>query len=128
MAVVIFVFLIFLFLLRDSLSLFRDYPLGKFLFGRKWLPISEPPQFGVVPLLLGSVFVTFWAVVICVPLGVAAAMFIAEVAPKPLKNVLKSLVEILAVDPERGAGLPRHHLAGAVPAETRCTCRQACAA
>jgi len=97
--VVIFVFLIFLFLLRDSLSLFRDYPLAQFLFGRKWLPISDPPQFGVIPLLLGSLFVTFWAVLICVPLGVGSAMFIAEVAPKALKNVLKSFVEILAAIP-----------------------------
>ncbi|RPJ37378.1 MAG: phosphate ABC transporter permease subunit PstC [Planctomycetaceae bacterium] len=97
--VVIFVFMIFLFLLRDSLSLFRNYPLVQFLFGRKWLPISDPPQFGVVPLLLGSVFVTLWAVLICVPLGVGSAMFIAEVAPKALKNVLKSFVEILAAIP-----------------------------
>jgi phosphate transport system permease protein len=97
--VVFFVFLIFLFLLRDSLSLFRQYPLGRFLFGTAWLPISDPPQFGVVPLLLGSIYVTFWAILICVPLGVGSAMFIAEVAPKHLKNVLKSLVEILASIP-----------------------------
>ncbi|MBN1506562.1 MAG: phosphate ABC transporter permease subunit PstC [Sedimentisphaerales bacterium] len=99
LAVVIFVFMIFLFLLRDSLSLFRHYPLAQFLFGRKWLPISEPPQFGVIPLLLGSVLVTFWAVVICVPLGVGSAMFIAEVAPKAVKNILKSFIEILAAIP-----------------------------
>ncbi len=97
--VVIFVFLIFLFLLRDSLSLFREYPVRKFLFGTQWLPISDPPQFGVIPLLLGSIYVTAWAILICVPLGVASAMFIAEVAPKPLKHVLKSLVEILASIP-----------------------------
>jgi phosphate transport system permease protein len=98
-AVVIFVCLIFLFLLKDSLSLFREYPLGRFLFGTQWLPISDPPQFGVIPLLLGSIFVTVWAIFICVPLGVGSAMFIAEVAPKYLKNILKSLVEILASIP-----------------------------
>jgi phosphate transport system permease protein len=97
--VVLFVFLIFLFLLKDSLSLFREYPVSKFLFGTRWLPISEPPQFGVVPLLLGSIYVTAWAILICVPLGVASAMFIAEVAPKALKHILKSLVEILAAIP-----------------------------
>lgn len=97
--VVIFVFLIFLFLVKDSLSLFRQYPVSQFLFGTAWLPISDPPQFGVIPLLLGSIYVTFWAIVICVPLGVGSAMFIAEVAPKHLKNVLKSLVEILASIP-----------------------------
>jgi phosphate transport system permease protein len=99
LAVVAFVFLIFLFLLKDSLSLFREYPLKEFLLGREWLPISDPPRFGVIPLVLGSILVTFWAIVICVPLGVGAAMFISEVAPKPLKHVLKSLVEILAAIP-----------------------------
>jgi phosphate transport system permease protein len=98
-AVVVFVFLIFLFLLKDSLSLFRQYPLKQFLFGTQWLPISEPPRFGVIPLVLGSVYVTVWAILICVPLGVGSAMFIAEVAPKGLKHVLKSLVEILASIP-----------------------------
>jgi phosphate transport system permease protein len=97
--VIIFVFLIFLFLLNDSLALFRQYHLVDFLAGRKWLPISEPPKFGIVPLLLGSIYVTAGAIVICVPLGVGAAMFIAEIAPKSLKHVLKSLVEILASIP-----------------------------
>jgi phosphate transport system permease protein len=97
--VIAFVFLIFLFLLRDSLSLFGVYSVGKFLFGRNWLPISEPPKFGIIPLLLGSIYVTAWAVIICVPIGVASAMFIAEVAPKSLKHILKSLVEVLASIP-----------------------------
>lgn len=97
--VIAFVFLIFLFLLKDSLSLFGVYPAGKFLFGRNWLPISQPPKFGIIPLLLGSVYVTAGAIIICVPVGVASAMFIAEVAPKSLKHVLKSLVELLASIP-----------------------------
>ena len=97
--VIIFVFLIFLFLLRDSLSLFGQHSLGRFLFGKNWLPISEPPKFGIIPLLLGSIYVTVGAIVICVPLGVASAMFIAEVAPKSLKHIFKSLIEILASIP-----------------------------
>jgi phosphate transport system permease protein len=97
--VVVFVFLIFLFLLRDSLSLFGVYPLGQFLFGRNWLPISEPPRFGIVPLLLGSIYVTLGAIIICVPVGVGTAMFIDEVAPRSIKHILKSLVEILASIP-----------------------------
>jgi phosphate transport system permease protein len=97
--VIVFVFLIFLFLLKDSLALFRVYHFGEFLFGRNWQPVSEPPKFGIVPLLLGSVYVTVGAIVICVPVGVACAMFIAEVAPNSLKHVLKSMVEILASIP-----------------------------
>ena len=97
--VIAFVFLIFLFLLKDSLALFRIYPLGKFLFGRNWLPISEPPQFGMMPLFLGSLYVTVGAILICVPVGVATAMFISEVAPKSIKTILKSLIEVLASIP-----------------------------
>jgi phosphate transport system permease protein len=97
--VIAFVFLIFLFLLKDSLSLFGVHSLGSFLFGRNWLPISEPPKFGIMPLFLGSLYVTVAAIIISVPLGVGSAMFIAEVAPKSLKHVLKSLVEILASIP-----------------------------
>jgi phosphate transport system permease protein len=97
--VIAFVFLIFLFLLKDSLSLFGAYSLGQFLFGTNWLPVSEPPKFGMVPLLLGSIYVTVGAIVICVPIGVASAMFIAEVAPTSIKHILKALVEILAAIP-----------------------------
>jgi phosphate transport system permease protein len=98
-AIIAFVFLIFLFLLKDALSLFGDYSLGKFLFGRNWLPVSEPPKFGIIPLLIGSIYVTAVAIVICVPIGIMAAMFIAEVAPKSLKQILKSFIEILASIP-----------------------------
>jgi len=97
--VIAFVFLIFLFLLKDSLSLFGVYPLGDFLSGVNWLPISEPPTFGMIPLLLGSLYVTAVAIVICVPIGVATAMFIAEAAPQSLKHILKALIEILASIP-----------------------------
>ena len=97
--IIAFVALIFLFLLRDSWSFFGQYPLKEFLLGRNWLPISEPEQFGSVPLVVGSLYVTFFATIIAVPLGVAAAMFIAEAAPKHLKMVLKSSVEILASIP-----------------------------
>ncbi|MBN2020893.1 MAG: phosphate ABC transporter permease subunit PstC [Sedimentisphaerales bacterium] len=99
LAVIIFVVAIFIFLLKDALSLFGVHSINDFLFGKKWLPISEPAKFGVIPLLLGSLYVTVGAIVICVPLGVCSAMFIAEVAPSHLKHVLKSLVEILAAIP-----------------------------
>ena len=98
-AVILFVVSIFLFLLKDSLSLFGAHSVKDFLFGKSWLPISEPPKFGIVPLVLGSLLVTIGAIVICVPIGVGSAMFIAEVAPSHLKHVLKSLIEILAAIP-----------------------------
>ncbi|MFA6176218.1 MAG: phosphate ABC transporter permease subunit PstC [Phycisphaerae bacterium] len=97
--VIAFVFLIFLFLLKDALSLFASHSVGSFLFGKNWLPVSDPASFGIMPLFLGSLYVTIAAIAISVPLGVGTAMFIAEVAPKSIKGVLKSLVEILAAIP-----------------------------
>ena len=88
-AIIAFVILIFLFLLKDALSLFRVYSFFEFFTERKWLPISEPPSFGIVSLIIGSFMVTVGAIVICVPIGVATALYIAEIAPSYLKTILK---------------------------------------
>ena len=64
-----------------------------------WYPISEPAQFGILPLILGSLLVTFGAIVIAVPLGLAAAIYVAEVAPPWLREILKTGIELLAAIP-----------------------------
>lgn len=98
-ASIIFVILIFVFLLKEGLSLFAsDNPIA-FLFGTNWYPISEPPQFGILPLILGSLVVTLGAIVIAVPLSLAAAIYIAEVAPKRIRNFLKTGIELLSAIP-----------------------------
>ncbi len=96
---ILFVVLIFIFLLKEGLLLFKHYALLDFLCGLKWNPISDPPHFGIVPLILGSLMVTFGAILIAVPLGICAAIFIAEIAPVWLKEILKNLVEFLAAIP-----------------------------
>jgi phosphate transport system permease protein len=97
--IILFVFLIFLFLLKDSILFFKTYPLNDFLWGKTWLPISDPEKFGIIPLLVGSLYVTFFATLIAIPLGIGCAMFIAEIAPNSVKTVLKTLIEILAAIP-----------------------------
>lgn len=99
LASIVFVILIFIFLLREGIALFFHYPFFSFLFGKNWYPISEPPQFGILPLILGSLLVTVGAIVIVVPLGLAAAIYVAEVAPSWLRDVLKSGIELLAAIP-----------------------------
>jgi phosphate transport system permease protein len=96
---VIFVLLIFLFLLREGFSLFRGVSVGDFLFGKSWFPISEPPRFGILPLILGSLLVTLGAAAISIPIGIAAALYIAEIAPGRLKEGLKAGIELLAAIP-----------------------------
>lgn len=88
-----FVLLIFLFLLREGVPLFFEVPLSN-LFGTRWYPTFD--LFGTLPLLLGSILVTLNAIVIAVPLGVATAVFVREVAPGWAREILKPVIEVLA--------------------------------
>ncbi len=99
LASIFFVGLIFIFLLKEGVSVLKTVSIGKFLFGSKWYPISEPAQLGILPLILGSLLVTLGAAVISIPIGVGSAIFIAEVAPAKLKEVLKAGIELLAAIP-----------------------------
>jgi phosphate transport system permease protein len=98
-AAIVFVLLIFAFLLRDALPTLREVSLRELVAGKIWLPTSEPPEFGLLPLLLGSLYVTAGALLISVPLGVACAAFISEVAPRWIQEMLKPTVEVLATIP-----------------------------
>ncbi|MBU0608340.1 MAG: phosphate ABC transporter permease subunit PstC [Armatimonadetes bacterium] len=98
-AAVVFVLLIFGFLLRDSIPLFGTVSLRGLFTETRWLPTSEPARFGLIPLILGSLYVTFGALVIAVPLGLACAIYIAEVAPPRWREWLKPAVELLAAVP-----------------------------
>lgn len=99
LACIVFVGLIFIFLLKEGASVLKTVSLGKFLFGSKWYPISEPAQLGILPLILGSLLVTLGAAVLSIPIGVGSAIFIAEVAPTKLKEILKAGIELLAAIP-----------------------------
>lgn len=88
-----FVILIFVFLLREGLPAFVEVPIGD-LFSTRWYPIES--HFGLLPLILGSLVVTIGAALIAVPTGVLSAIFIAEIAPRWLREILKPLIEIVA--------------------------------
>lgn len=99
LASIFFVVLIFLFLLKEGLAVFNIVGPLKFLLGKSWYPISEPPQLGILPLILGSLLVTFGAAVISIPIGVGCAIYIAEIAPLKIKETLKAGIELLAAIP-----------------------------
>ena len=98
-ASIVFVALIFIFLIREGLSLFKTIGLGDFLSGKLWYPISDPPKLGILPLILGSLLVTAGAIALAVPLGIASAFYIAEIAPPKIRDVLKSCIEVLSAIP-----------------------------
>jgi len=87
------VVLIFGFLIREGVPAFAEVPLGNLLSAR-WYPIED--YYGLLPLIAGSLIITVGAAVIALPLGVATAIFIAEIVPDWVREILKPLVEVLA--------------------------------
>lgn len=90
---ILFVALIFFFLLREGAPAVIEIPLRD-LIGVRWYPIED--YFGLLPLIGGSILVTIGAALVAVPLGISTAIYIAEVAPRAAREVLKPLVEVLA--------------------------------
>jgi len=88
--------LIVLSLFREGLPIFQQVSVKDFLFGMEWYPTSDPPLFGIWPLIVGSVIVTVLATALAIPVGVLTAVYIAEVAPPLFKDVFKSVIELLA--------------------------------
>lgn len=104
---IILVALIFAFVAKEAFPLLSEYPIARFLTERGWQPTLAPPDgpwFGLLPNLWGSLLVTAGAVVIAVPLGVCSALFISEVAPPWLRNLLKPTVELAASVPSVAIG------------------------
>jgi len=69
----------------------------EFFGGKEWFPTSQPAaQLGVMPLLLGTLWVSFGAILLALPLGLASAIYLSEVASSRVRNILKPLIELLA--------------------------------
>lgn len=79
--------------------------LGEILFGTEWMPTDADPKFGILWVILTSIIGTTLAILLGVPIGVLTAVFLAEVAPKPLAAIVKPAVELLAGIPSVIYGL-----------------------
>jgi phosphate transport system permease protein len=89
---IVFVALIFFFLLREGLPTLGEVSLGN-LFSDRWYPIED--YFGILPLITGSLIVTVGAALVAIPFGIGTAIYIAEIAPRWMREILKPLVELL---------------------------------
>ena len=93
---IVVLFLIMAFLFKEGLPIIKVVSPLRFLFGKSWYPTYEPPEFGILPLIMGSVAVTLGAITIAIPLGVATAIYLSEVANLRVKELLKPVIELLA--------------------------------
>ncbi|HBQ63951.1 MAG TPA: phosphate ABC transporter permease subunit PstC [Clostridiales bacterium] len=90
------VLLICIFLFANGIPAMGKIGLFQFLLGKKWTPSDVPPSFGILPMILGSVYVTAGAIAVGVPVGLLTAIFMSRFCPKKLYRILKPGIELLA--------------------------------
>lgn len=86
-------------LFKEALPLLREVSIIQCILGREWYPKHVPPDYGILPLILGSVWVTLGALLVCVPLGIGSALYLSEIAQERQKAILKPIIEIFAAIP-----------------------------
>jgi phosphate transport system permease protein len=83
-------------LFLPAIEFFRQVSLVDYLTGTEWAPLFEPAHFGVIPLIVGTVSVTIWACLVCLPFGLGAAIYLSEYAHRRTRAFLKPALEVLA--------------------------------
>ena len=93
-------------LLSESIRFFSVYPITDFYFGTVWNPqFRGGSDLGLLPLLWGTLYISFVSMLVSVPLGLFTAIYTAEYAPKKVRNVVKPLIEVIAGIPTVVFGL-----------------------
>lgn len=83
-------------LLSESISFFQHVPIVDFLTGTVLKPLSASPEFGVLPLVAGTVTSTFIAMIVAAPIGLMTAIYLSEYASERIARIFKPLLEVLA--------------------------------
>lgn len=87
------------FLFANGLPIMFEYGIIDFIFGTEWRPTNNPAQFGLLPMMLGSIYATAGAALVGVPIGILTAIFMAEFCPDWLYKILKPAVSLMASIP-----------------------------
>ncbi|MEG0962091.1 MAG: phosphate ABC transporter permease subunit PstC [Lachnospiraceae bacterium] len=90
------VLLICVFLFVNGIPAMKEIGFFSFLTGTKWAPNNAPASFGILPMIVGSIYITAGAIVVGVPIGILTAVFMARFCPSNIYGILKSAVDLLA--------------------------------
>ena len=97
--------LITVYLVVSGIPAITKIGLGDFLFVTEWASTAKEPQFGILPFILTSVYGTAGAILVGVPIGFMTAVYLAKMAPKPVRNAMTEAVSLLAGIPSVVYGL-----------------------
>ncbi len=95
----IILFLIMAFLFMEGIPILQKVSVADFLFGTEWYPTSENPRFGIFPLIIASLSVTLLSSVFAIPLSIAIAVYLSELATPIIRETFKPIIEIIASIP-----------------------------
>ena len=98
LGIFIMIFILY-FLTTEGIPVLREIQLKEILAGRAWYPTETPPSLGMVPLIAGSLAVTLVSSILALPLSLLVAIFISDVAPSFLRDLLKPVLELLGFLP-----------------------------
>lgn len=83
----------------ESFGFFREVSIIEFFTGTQWTPLFAEPKFGILPLVAGTLLITFIALLVALPLGLIAAIYLSEYAPHKLRETVKPILELLEAVP-----------------------------
>ena len=86
-------------LVYESIGFFQNVSVWEFLTGTVWTPLFANPSYGILPLISGTLTVTFIALLVAVPMGTIIAIYLSEFAPHKLREVIKPALELIAAVP-----------------------------
>ncbi|MBI1307167.1 MAG: phosphate ABC transporter permease subunit PstC [Bacteroidetes bacterium] len=95
---------IFFMLVYNSVSFFAEISPVDFFTGNQWEPESSEGKYSIVPLVISTGLVALGSMIIAVPLGILCAVYLAELAPTRVRNILKPAIEMLAAIPSVAIG------------------------
>jgi len=98
------VLLIIAYITRDALPFFKLRSLSELFKSTAWYPSGHPPEFGALAIFFGTGLVTLGAILVAVPLGIAAAIALSDILPYRLRQTVKPVIEILAAIPSVAYG------------------------
>lgn len=92
-------------LLVPTIGFFGAVAPGEFFFGTEWAPAFADASFGVLPIVVGTLTVVFWALLVAIPVGLLSAIYLAEYAPVRVRKTVKPILEVFEGIPTVAIGL-----------------------
>ncbi len=87
---------IVIFIFKESLVFFKEVSIFKFVSGRTWNPLGSPDELSILPIILGTIYVSLIGILIALPIGVGSAVVLSSYTNEKLKRIARSIIDILA--------------------------------